>query len=158
MHAKEFCERVHWDLWGSASIKSLGRKSYATVCKDDATWTVKPYFLAKKSETFNSYKQDKAWILNHGGRPTSYACFDCGGEFNQHLKARAPNVNSLFMILHHKTEYLKEGCILVVKRHTHYSFCLDYHVLYGQKLWHMDAGSKTGCQHELLKGKPPTKL
>ena len=24
-------ERVHWDLWGPASVKSLGRKSYATV-------------------------------------------------------------------------------------------------------------------------------
>ena len=65
MHAKEFGERVHWDLWGPTSMKSLGGKSYAAVHKDDVTWTVKPYFLAKKSETFNSYKQDKAWILNH---------------------------------------------------------------------------------------------
>ena len=91
--AKEFGERVHWDLWGPTSVKSLGGKSYTTVHKDDATWTVKPYFLAKKSKTFNLYKQDKAWILNHGGRPTSYTRFDCGGEFMsnefyQHLKSK----------------------------------------------------------------------
>ena len=61
--------------------------------KDDATRMVKPYFLAKKSETFSRYKEDEAWILNHGGKATSYACFDCGGkflsnEFTQHLKQR----------------------------------------------------------------------
>ena len=92
-HAKEFGERVHWDLWGPTSVKSLGGKSYAAVCKDNVTRTVKPYFLAKKSKTFNSYKQDEAWILNYGGRPTSYARFDHGGEFmsnefNQHLKSK----------------------------------------------------------------------
>ena len=54
---------------------------------------VKPYFLAKKSETFSCYKEDEAWILNHGGKATSYACFDRGGEFlsnefARHLKQR----------------------------------------------------------------------
>ena len=61
--------------------------------KDDATHMVKPYFLAKKSKTFSRYKEDEAWILNHGGKATSYAHFDCGGEFlsnefAQHLKQR----------------------------------------------------------------------
>ena len=54
---------------------------------------VKPYFLAKKSETFSRYKEDEAWILNHGGKAASYARFDRGGEFlsnefAQHLKQR----------------------------------------------------------------------
>ena len=54
---------------------------------------VKPYFLAKKSETFSHYKEDEAWILNHGGKATLYARFDHGGEFlsnefTQHLKQR----------------------------------------------------------------------
>ena len=54
---------------------------------------VKPYFLAKKSETFSRYKEDEAWILNHGGKATSYARFNHGGkflsnEFAQHLKQR----------------------------------------------------------------------
>ena len=86
-------ERVHWDLWGPASVKSLSGKSYATVQKDDATRMVKPYFLAKKSKTFSHYKEDEAWILNHGRKATLYAHFDRGGEFlsnefTQHLKQR----------------------------------------------------------------------
>ena len=63
------------------------------VCKDNTTCSVKPYFQAKKSETFSLYKHDEAWIVNHGGKPISYACFDRGGEFLsnefiQHLKAK----------------------------------------------------------------------
>ena len=30
-HASDFGERVHWDLWGPVSVKSLGGKSYAAV-------------------------------------------------------------------------------------------------------------------------------
>ena len=161
-HAKEFGERVHWDSWGLTSVKNLGGKSYTAVCKDDATQTVKPHFLAKKSKTFNLYKQDKAWILNHGGRPTSYTHFDHGGEFmsnefNQHLENKGTQHELTVHDSPPQMEYLKEGCVLVVKQHTCYSFYLDYHILYGQKLWCMDAGSKTRCQHELSKGQPPTK-
>lgn len=93
MCTNDFGERVHWDLWGPASVKSLGGKSYVAIRKDDATRMVKPYFLVKKSETFQSYKEDKAWILNHGGKATSYARFDHGGEFlsnefMHHLKCK----------------------------------------------------------------------
>ena len=70
-------ERVHWDLWGPASVKNLVGKSYAAVRKNDTTCMVRPYFLAKKSETFSHYKEDEAWILSHGGKATSYAHFDC---------------------------------------------------------------------------------
>lgn len=31
MHMKEFGERVHYDLWGPASMNSLGGKLYAEV-------------------------------------------------------------------------------------------------------------------------------
>ena len=91
-------ERVHWDLWRPVSVKSLGRKSYTAVQKDDATCMVKPYFLAKKSETFSHYKEDESWILNHSGQAISYACFNCGGkflsnEFAQHLKQRGTQHN-----------------------------------------------------------------
>ena len=76
-------------------MKYLGfnRKSYAAVQKDDATCMVKPYVLAKRSKTFSHYKEDEAWILNHGGNTTSYACFHCGckflsNKFAQHMKQK----------------------------------------------------------------------
>ena len=64
-HASNFRECVHWDLWEPASVKSLGGKSYAAVQKDDATHMVKPYFLAKKSETFSDFKEDEELWWEH---------------------------------------------------------------------------------------------
>jgi hypothetical protein len=79
--ATDYGERVHWDLWGPAAVKSLNGKSYAAARKDDATREVKIDFLAKKSETFDAYLKDEAWILNHGGSPIRYMRCDRGGEF-----------------------------------------------------------------------------
>jgi len=33
--ATRFCKHVHWDLWGPASVRSLGGKSYAACRTDD---------------------------------------------------------------------------------------------------------------------------
>ena len=65
--AESFGERVHWDLWGPASVKSLDGYSYVAAHIDDATCETKLYFQEKKSETFNSYKQDEAYIENQTG-------------------------------------------------------------------------------------------
>ena len=79
--AENYGERVHWDLWGPASVKSLGGKSYAAARKDDATREVKVYFQEKKSEMFGTYKRDESWIRTHKGNPIKWARMDHGGEF-----------------------------------------------------------------------------
>jgi len=79
--AENYGKRVHWDLWGPASVKSLGGKNYSAMRKDDATREVKVYFQVKKSETFETYKKDKAWIKTHKGNPIKWARMDCGGKF-----------------------------------------------------------------------------
>ena len=79
--AENYGEHVHWDLWGPASVKSLGGKNYSAARKDDATREVKVYFQVKKSETFETYKKDEAWILTHKGNPIKWARMDRGGEF-----------------------------------------------------------------------------
>ena len=79
--AESFGERVHWDLWGPASVKSLDRYSYVAACIDDTTHETKLYFQEKKSETFNSYKQDKAYIENQTGCQIKISRSDQGGEF-----------------------------------------------------------------------------
>ena len=66
--AESIGERVHWDLWGPASVKSLDGYSYVAAHIDNATHETKLYFQEKKSETFNSYKQDEAYIENQTGR------------------------------------------------------------------------------------------
>jgi hypothetical protein len=79
--AENYGECVHWDLWGPSTVKSLGGKSYAAARKDDATREVKVYFQALKSETFETYKNDEAWIQTHKGNPIKWARMDRGGEF-----------------------------------------------------------------------------
>jgi len=51
------------------------------VRKDDATQEAKIYFQVKKSETFETYKKDEAWIRTHKGNPIKWARMDRGGEF-----------------------------------------------------------------------------
>jgi GAG-pre-integrase domain len=60
--AEKFCECVHWDLWGPASVRSLNRPHYVAAQIDDATRHTKLNFQEKKSQTFDLYKKDEAYI------------------------------------------------------------------------------------------------
>ena len=60
--AEKYGDYIHWDLWGPASVKSLNGHFYVATWIDDATQETKLYFQEKKSETFNSYKKDEAYI------------------------------------------------------------------------------------------------
>jgi hypothetical protein len=42
--SQKFGERVHWDLWGPASVKSLNGHYYIAARIDDATREMTPYF------------------------------------------------------------------------------------------------------------------
>ena len=113
------------------------------MCKDDATHTVKPYFQAKKMKhSAHTSKIKPGYSTMEEDQPPMHTLTV---EVNSVIisKARALSVNLLFMILHHKMEYPKGGCVLVVKQPPHYSSHLENHILYGQKQWHMDDGSKT---------------
>ena len=46
--ATKYGERVHWDLWGPASVKSLGGNYYVAAHIDDATRETKLYFKRKR--------------------------------------------------------------------------------------------------------------
>ena len=65
--AKKYGERVHWDLWGPATVKSLNGHFYVAARIDDATRETKLYFQNKKSETVDSYKLDEAFIETQTG-------------------------------------------------------------------------------------------
>ena len=65
--AERFGKRVHWDLWGPASVKSLNGNQYVAAQINDATRQMKLYFQAKKSQTFDSCKKDQAYIENQTG-------------------------------------------------------------------------------------------
>ena len=79
--AKKYREYAHRDLWGPASVKSLNGHYYVAAWIDDATQETKLYFQEKKSETFSSYKKDKAYIKTQTGNHIKTVCSDQGGEF-----------------------------------------------------------------------------
>ena len=79
--AEKFGERVHWDLWGPASVKSLNSNHYMAAWIDDATRQTKLYFQKKKSQTFMSYKTDEAFIETQSGNQIRVCRSDKGGEF-----------------------------------------------------------------------------
>lgn len=79
--AEKFGERVHWDLWGPASVKSITGHHYVAARIDDATRQTKLYFLEKKSQTFDSYKKDEAFIETQTGNRIKACRSDRGGEF-----------------------------------------------------------------------------
>ena len=80
-HATKYGERVHWDLWGPASVRSLSGNSYVAAHIDDATHKTMLYFQVKKSQTIESYKRDEALIETQTGNRIKVARSDQGGEF-----------------------------------------------------------------------------
>ena len=60
-------ERVHWDLWGPATMKSSNGNLYIAARIDDVTRETKLYFQTKKSQMVNSYKLDEAYIRTQSG-------------------------------------------------------------------------------------------
>src|SRR3984957_18516231 len=80
-HASELGGRVVGDLWGPASVESLGGKRYSFSLLDQGThWTDEDY-LKNKSEALDSYKAyDKRLETQHGVRIKIFRS-DRGGEF-----------------------------------------------------------------------------
>jgi len=74
--ATKYVERIHWDLWGPASVKSLNGNSYIAARIEDATRETKLYFQDKKSQTVNSYKIDEAYIETQTGNHIKVVCSD----------------------------------------------------------------------------------
>ena len=79
--ATKYGERMHWDLWGLATVKSLNGHFYMAARIDDATRETKLYFQNKKSETIDSYKLNEAYIETQSGNHIKVIHSDRGGEF-----------------------------------------------------------------------------
>ena len=79
--ATVYGKRVHWDLWGLASVQSISGNRYVAAHIDDATCETKLYFQKNKAETFKSYLHDKAYIQTQAGNKIKVICSDQGGDF-----------------------------------------------------------------------------
>jgi len=80
--AKTYSERIHTDVWGPASLESLGGSRYTVDFVDDATRWTEILPLRKKSDAFGAYKKLEAWIHTQNKIQIKFLRTDQGGEFN----------------------------------------------------------------------------
>ena len=64
MRAKKILELVHSDVFGPAKVPSLGKSVYYVSFIDDFSRNTWIYFLKKKSEAFDRFKEFKALVEN----------------------------------------------------------------------------------------------
>ena len=79
--AKEILELIHNDVFGHVPIPSLGWSLYYVIYIDDFYKNTWLYFLKKKSEIFNKFKEFKDLLENQIGNKIKVLRTDNGGEF-----------------------------------------------------------------------------
>ena len=78
--SKGILEYVHSDIWGPASINSLGGACYFLTLIDDYSRKVWIYFLKQKDEVFTKFKQWEAMAKKQIGQSVKRLRTDNGKE------------------------------------------------------------------------------
>ena len=79
--ANKILELVHSDVFGPVSVPSLGNSVYYVSFIDDFSKNTWIYFLRKKSEVFDKFKEFKALVENHTEKNIKVLRKNNGGEF-----------------------------------------------------------------------------
>eukprot|EP00253_Pinus_taeda_P033936 PITA_33936 len=79
--AKQILEFVHSDVFGPMKVPSLGKYVYYVSFIDDFSRNTWIYFLKKKSEVFERFKEFKALVENQTEKRIKVLRTDNGGEF-----------------------------------------------------------------------------
>ena len=74
-------ELIHSDVFGPVPVPSLGGATYYVSFIDDFSRNTRFYFLKKKSEVFNKFKEYKALVENQTGKKIKLLRTDNGGKF-----------------------------------------------------------------------------
>ena len=78
---KHILELVHSDVFGPVKIPSLGKSMYYVSFRYDCSRITWIYFLRKKSEVFDRFKEFKALVENQIEKKIKVLRTDNGGEF-----------------------------------------------------------------------------
>ena len=79
--ANKILELVHNDVFGPISVPSLGKSVYYVSFIYDLSRNTWIYFLRKKSEVFDRFKEFKALVENQTEKKIKALRIDNGGEF-----------------------------------------------------------------------------
>jgi hypothetical protein len=75
-------DKITADVWGPAGVESLGHKRYYLLFQDRKSHEEHIFFMNKKSETLEKYKNYKAWVEVQRNIPhIKIFGSDQGGEF-----------------------------------------------------------------------------
>jgi transposase InsO family protein len=74
-------ELIHIDLWGPATVNSIGGARYFLTCYDDYSRKVNLSFLKQKSDAFSAIKSYIALVERQLGTKVKTLRSDNGGEF-----------------------------------------------------------------------------
>jgi hypothetical protein len=90
---KVYGGKVVGDTWGPAEVTSLGGKDYSLTFQDRHSHEEKAYFMRKKSEALEKYKEYEAWIKVQRKSNIEIFGSDGGGEFksnafSKHLRSQ----------------------------------------------------------------------
>jgi hypothetical protein len=72
---------IHSDVCGPFKVESTNGSKYFLTFTDDFSGMTKVYFLGKKSETFENFKEYSQYILNQFGHNIKILRSDNGGEY-----------------------------------------------------------------------------
>jgi hypothetical protein len=78
---KGILELIHSDVFGPVPVPSLGKSVYYVSFIDDFSRNTWIYFLRKKYEVFNKFKEFKALVENQTEKKIMVLRTDNGGEF-----------------------------------------------------------------------------
>jgi hypothetical protein len=81
MRAEGILQLVHSDVFGPVSVPSLGKSMYYVSFIDDFSRNTWIYFLRKKFEVFDKFKEFKALVENQTEKRIKVLRIDNGGEF-----------------------------------------------------------------------------
>ena len=79
--ANKILQLVHSDVFGPVSVPSLGKSLYYVSFIDEFSRNTWIYFLRKKSEVFDKFKEFKALVENQIEKKIKAPRTDNGGEF-----------------------------------------------------------------------------
>eukprot|EP00253_Pinus_taeda_P020721 PITA_20721 len=77
---KHILELVHNEVFGPVKVPSLGKSVYYVSFIDDFSRNIWIYFLKKKSEVFDKFKEFKALVENQTDKKIKVLRIDNGGE------------------------------------------------------------------------------
>jgi hypothetical protein len=66
---KSYGDKVVSDVWGPASVESIGGNRYYNLYQDQRSHEEVVYFMKNKLETFSDYKKYEAWVKVQRGSP-----------------------------------------------------------------------------------------